>query len=422
MRRERLSGGFAMGGVMAVLLALVAGGGCEVVVGDSLPGFTCVPGAPNTCPSDSICVPITHRCAPRAGTCLAMVCDTGLTCDPQSLACVAVAGDGDAGDDGGTRIDASTDGTLADATFGDASDGRVEGSTGVPESGEQPDVMGSDAPRSCSAVTCTCGGDPQCDSNMCSTQLLITDAVLSANDGLNFCIQGCCNSGDCPAGTVCFAPGTGGNYCVAPGLLGRSITPGEAIGGATCAANSDCRSGACVNKVCSDTCCSGTAGSSQCASGSVCHFGPFPGIPGSIDTHIAASCGTSGNIANNQPCVATLDTTCASGRCGTNGRCSQPCRTTSDCAAGQACAYVPGPGNNPNTDIVAACTPSTGSAPDGAACTLNADCQSNLCNGTLCSDVCFSDGDCKSPWKCHPDQFRLPFGGGSFDILSCHVQ
>ncbi|HEX4448729.1 MAG TPA: hypothetical protein VH044_18425, partial [Polyangiaceae bacterium] len=224
-------------------------------------------------------------------------------------------------------------------------------------------------------------------------------------------------SADCPGTTVCFGTGAGGSYCVAPGLLGRNGPLGEGSGGNTCQSGQDCRSGLCANGACADTCCSSQQQSNECATGSVCRFAVFPGA--GFDVHDTPWCGPPvGTVVNNSPCAVGLDGTCQSGKCGP-GRCEAVCRSTADCLTGQSCSY----GLAPNAkDIIAGCTSTSGAGADGTACTLNADCQSNFCDGAHCIDVCFSDADCKSPWHCAPQQVAVQFGGGSYSILSCVVE
>jgi hypothetical protein len=116
------------------------------------------------------------------------------------------------------------------------------------------------------------------------------------------------------------------------------------------------------------------------------------------------------------------DLNCQSGKCNLN-RCVPACRTSTDCPAGQACTY--GLASITATqDIVPTCGAVPG-APglDGASCTTNADCVSDFCDGTRCTDVCFSDADCtNSGWRCRPFIVKVQFGGsalGSYPLMSC---
>jgi hypothetical protein len=408
----------ATAGAVAVLLALVAGGGCELVVPDTVPSFTCTAGVAGSCPAGEICVPETRRCVAVGSTCaMDADCDPGLRCDPQLLMCVAAATGGDDGSaaDGALPGDATLDTQAGDSTA-DATgpDARAEEASTVPDTGELPDI-GAEAPKSCRGLTCDCSGPSECDSAICADRLTVTSAAYLANQSMDFCTQPCCSSADCPGTTVCFGSGAGGSYCVAPALLGRNDPLGEGIGGSTCQSNTDCRSGLCASGTCADTCCSAAPQTSKCAIGSICRFAAFPG--NGFDTHDTPGCGAPvGASLNQAPCA--LDATCQSGKCGT-GRCEPPCRSTADCPTGQSCSYGLGPNAN---DIIAGCTAVSGAGADGTACTLNADCQSNFCDGTHCLDVCFADSDCKSPWHCAPQQVKVQFGGGSYSILSCVVE
>jgi hypothetical protein len=420
-REERLKGGFAMAGAMAILLALVAGGGCELVVSDALPSYSCMTGIAGSCPAGQICVPATRQCVPVASTCtVATDCDAGSRCDTRLLTCVAAttgAGDDGSTDDGAVPGDATLDTSLAEDATSEATlpDAHVADAS-LPETGDQTPDASPDVSRPCRGLTCDCSGPSACDSGICGGELTVTTALYNANRSMNFCTQPCCSSADCPGTTVCFGTGVGGSYCVAPGLLGRSGALGEGTGGSTCQTGQDCRSGLCANGACADTCCSSQQPSNACAIGSVCRFAPFPGS--GFDVHDTPWCGPPvGTVVNNNPCAVGLDGTCQSGKCGT-GRCEAVCRSTADCPTGQSCSY----GLAPNAkDIIAGCTSTSGAGADGVACSINADCQSNFCDGTHCIDVCFSDADCKSPWHCAPQQVTVQFGGGSYSILSCVV-
>ena len=418
-RANRLARGLAVAGTATALLAVLASGGCELAVSDGIPPFTCLPGAADNCPPDSVCVPSTRQCVARSGTCTPNAstgCATGMRCDAQTLRCAASpeasAGDASGASDStaGPVGDSASDAQglpLADASFpldasGDAADTNVA------------DVR-TDAPSTCRGITCSCSRPSDCDSGICADQLTATTALSMAIMGMNFCTQPCCTSTDCPGTTVCFGTGGGGSYCVAPKWIGRVGDLGTGGGGAMCTGTADCRSGVCANGACADTCCSSSTAqqSSECAAGTVCRFAAFPG--NSFDTHETAWCGAMvGNGSGGSPCA--VDGSCQSGKCAIT-RCEAVCRSTSDCSAGQACSYGLGPTTLPsNKDIVAGCLTATGMAPNGSACTSNGDCQSDFCDGTHCTDVCVTDADCKSGLHCRPEIVQVQ---GSYAVLCC---
>jgi hypothetical protein len=415
-RGHRLGGALAAAFATTGFVALLASGGCEFVVGDAVPSFTCLPGTPNNCPSGQVCIPSTHQCVPQAGTCTAGAasgCSAGLRCDEQTLRCTGA----------GTMLrDAAGDAVVVAMS----PDGSHDGSTAAPDgpvsdaTGDARDVTIPDAPTDivtmCRGVACGCTGPADCDSGVCANSLTATTALSNELNGMSFCTQPCCTSADCPMLTVCFGTGGGGNYCVKPGWLARTADLGAGQGGASCSNSSECRSGLCDStSKCADTCCSSAQQSSECASGAVCRYAAFPG--NNFDTHETAWCGPQvGTGAGGAPCA--LDNSCQSGKCATfNNHCEAVCRATADCSSGQACSYGTGPTTIPaNKDIVAGCMAVTGTVQNGGACMNNADCLSAFCDGSKCTDVCATDADCKGGLHCRPVQVQV---SGSYSVLCC---
>ena len=345
--------------------------GCELLVPDSLPQFTCTPG------TDS--------------------CPAGMVCDPGSHQCVSV-GDG-------APLDAPSDQPIG-------SDVNDTGPTDV--------VV--DNPTSCRHDGCPCGGASECDSHICGDQLTLTTPLWTQLGSHGVCVDTCCTSSDCPTGYVCFATGAGGNYCVDPTLLSRS-PPGSGAGGTSCSSDSSCRSGLCAGTVCQDTCCSTTA-SGQCGAGYECRVQPFPGRA-SFDINVADSCmttsgaGTGGNGAScfggNNDCKSDL--CCGGGVCSAN-TCVDTCRNSADCGSNHYCDYVVAGSNN----VVPICQNGSGTYALGQACTSSTQCSTAICDpySSKCTDVCYTTADCKaqSTWSCRPELVAVS-GGGSFSVLLC---
>jgi hypothetical protein len=370
---------------LATALGLgVSAGGCEFAVGDTLPGYMCVPGDFDVCPSGSICDPGSRRCVrPGVG---------------------AHGPDGSAPGVDATADDADADDVTATGRDGQGEDG-PDSSTNVNDgSSDGPGTVRDTEPPEggvCNTLGCLCSGPAACANGVCVSDVAVTSPVAKAAGNGNFCSQPCCTSADCPAASVCFASGRGGNYCVLPEWLGRTTALGKAIGGAACQSNGDCRSGLCASMMCADPCCSATGSAGECATGTTCRFGAFPGV--SFDTHAAALCGPSGT-------------------CGTGFQCDKPCRNTAECGANQACYYLPA--TLPSSDISAACTAANGSGAQGSRCTSDFQCASNFCDTTgsvtmECSDVCFSNADCKvDGWYCRPESIMVT-SGGTYSVLVC---
>ena len=217
-------------GMAAVLGALAAvGAGCEAIVGSSLPPYSCAGTSPSACPAGSYC---------SNGACVPC---SGVACGAGDASFDAAVGDG------------PTESALN--TGPDAADARAEG--GAVEAG--PDGAVGDAPSvdgeadampdavvdaACDGgVGCACSSATSCTSGICGLADVLGTALVTAHGAT--CVTSCCTSSDCVAGDVCYAPGNAGTYCVPSTWVGAPATLGTATGGATCHANTDCRSGSC---------------------------------------------------------------------------------------------------------------------------------------------------------------------------------
>jgi hypothetical protein len=387
--------------VFAITFAIaIVTGGCEAIVPDSVPSFTCA-GLKGTCPGGQVCVMATGTCIDQAKACSFAGCGAGKQCDTPSQVCIPVA------------VDASV---VPDAFVdpGDATPPPNDVGVPVPDS------------STCRGIGCPCAGASACDSAICGDQLTITPELYTATKG-NVCTKPCCSSSDCDAGSVCFAAGDGGNYCVTPDVLGRS-TPGAKKGGDTCAAGTDCRSGVCgAGGACEDTCCS--IPTAACAGATTCRFAKFAGKT-SFDTHYTFTCSAT-NAPGNPGDACNVGSDCKTNLCFAatqfgSSRCRQPCRGTLGCAPGYACSEVLLSGLQLQTnDLGVVCFPPAGAAGAGAlgtACVQDTDCRSQSCDRTLkrCTDACFGDADCTAVagWRCRPTIVQVQ-GGGSYSVLGC---
>ncbi|HEY8087324.1 MAG TPA: hypothetical protein VIF09_05755 [Polyangiaceae bacterium] len=282
----------------------------------------------------------------------------------------------------------------------------------TPEAG--PDAEGGAHP--CTGALCPCQNSGNCagTDDVCALQQTV-GAALFAAAGANFCTKPCCTSGDCDPGTVCFASGQGGNYCVNPSWLSRSTAQGQGLGGATCSAGSDCRSGLCTGAgICGDTCCSFPGPPAECASGTQCAFGNFPGAA-TLDRHFAAFCGLPGGaLAYGDACSGNNQ--CSGGLCyesGGSGNCTRPCGSADECGAGNGCQL-----DQQGSDIYAACFPATGGQ-EGANCSNDGQCLGAWCGaGNMCTNICYSDSACTVVgWRCLPQADSLQTG--NYLVLAC---
>ena len=193
--------------------------------------------------------------------------------------------------------------------------------------------------------------------------------------------------------------------------------------GQACTAASECRSGDCVvdgaARYCTDKCTheSGCSGTTTCT----VRKDPLTSGPFVIGNYFWSACRLDSLIT----AVKTTGQTCTGSECraGTeacfNGRCIEPCCASADCAAGAACSiaapktatgYVSG--SSSIVSLLPACVPSAAIRVAGAACTVNADCKSNLCAKTrnICVDVCCSTATCPNGTTCEPVSLKLSTG------------
>jgi hypothetical protein len=395
-------------------LVLLTGGGCELAIGDTVPDFTCKPGGLDPCPTGQICDLLSRQCVSSCSA--SSPCHGGLQCNTMTGYCVDASvpppGDGSSGD--------------ADASSNETSvgDSNVPVDTSVGDTVVPPTDSSDGA---CTGLLCPCGGDPECASGVCASQLDVGVGLFMAAGNIGFCTTPCCTSADCDPSLVCFAASSSasaGSYCVPPRWLMRSTTLGLATGGQSCSVDSDCRSGRCDvvgSGTCADTCCSTKQSSTECASGKTCGFGNFPGAA-SFDHNFTPLCGSFGTNANGDSCGQSSD--CQSNLCIGGGpfgaSCQDACRDSSDCAQNYSCSFDHLSGSG----VYGLCFPfQTGNA-DGTTCHQDADCQSNFCNGQMiCSNICFANSDCSQITNahCRPEQVTISRGGGAASVLSCGI-
>jgi hypothetical protein len=341
-------------------------------------------------------------------------CRGGLQCDLPTGTCVDASvapPDGSEPDSDASSLETSVVDTYSPV------DTSVGGDTVVPP----PDSSDS----GCTGLLCPCGGDPQCASGVCANQLDVGTALFTGPaKNLAFCTTPCCTSADCDPSLVCYAASSNtsaGSYCVPPQWLMRSTTLGSGVGGQSCTANTECRSGLCdtTSGTCADTCCSTKQSSTECASGKTCGFGTFPGVA-SFDQNFTPLCGSFGTSPNGSNCQSPSD--CQSNLCtspGFGGTCQDACRNSNDCAGpSSSCSFDHLQGSG----VYGLCFPFQGGSADGTACQKDSDCQSNFCGGgNICSNICFGNSDCAQipSSHCRSEEVMISRGGGAASVLSC---
>jgi len=319
--------------------------GCQAIVGSDVPSFRCVGSSPSACP-------------------------TGLTCDPVQGRCIKL----------------STPPADAEADTGETS---TEEDAEIPvDAGKDAPVVDADAGPL--PVGSGCRVDADCASRLCGDGTLLTSTVVQVSGAV--CTQTCCDSADCPSGSVCFGPGTGGKYCVRGTQLQRDVpSSGGSKGGGSCSKNTDCRSGLCEQNKCADTCCV----DAECTGGAVCRFGTLQG-------HFTQNCGTGAALAADYA-TCSENSDCKSGACYLT-KCRPACCGAKDCTgiSTPKCATLILP-----PDSVNVCVSGAGPGALGSTCAQDSECKSDFCNpdDKTCAEVCCTDQDCGalgSDYRCRP--------------------
>lgn len=178
------------------------------------------------------------------------------------------------------------------------------------------------------------------------------------------------------------SPDAGPSPDASPDMPPPKLGPGEA-----CAAG-DCARGACVNGVCGSLClddddcpaaspvCVGRAGAGRCSVPCRSSEGCAEGLVCAVTGVDAGICVAPGPGATGDACATRED--CASWFCA-DGACRRDCTgDPSRCEADSRCLPL-------HTQAV--CVP-TGPEPPEGPCAADADCQSGVCRGGRCADVC----------------------------------
>jgi hypothetical protein len=342
-RTRRIAGALALPMFLVVVLV-----GCEFIVSNDLPTYTCTGTDPTSCPS-------------------------GMFCDPTSSTCRS-------------------------------------SSDPVPEGGPLPERVDTETgPAPLLAMGKNCTADKECQSGLCGTPSVLTSAIL---DQGSVCTTPCCTTADCPAQFICYAPATGGNFCVAAERAERTppTDGGGAKSGATCVASSDCRSGMCDSDGhCSDTCCTNDDcnGSTVCklvdltGPGSIHHTAWACATP-----NPAPAVGDGVPCGGNPDCQ---DSNCV--LLGGQNTCDPVCCSSNDCTkvgANFVCSY----GKTSNNDNFKECfsprLPDAGA--EGASCpsAKNSDCATDFCDSThKCAKPCCRSSDCSTGESCKPDDLNF---------------
>jgi len=417
--------------VLATIVILVGGGGCEAIVNGDIPSFACDGAfdAGGVCPPGQRCLNATCVVCPN-GDCTVNDCEKidndkdgyALCGHPNDAGTAIVGADCDDNDPtvhpGAPEVcngkDNNCDGAIDQPCPSGqtcAFDLKKCRDGGCTKGSCTPPLVCDTGTAQCenqnTPLGGTCIGQLECGGGaICGLYQVLTTDVLGSRTGL--CTRACCTSSDCPTDFACVDLGTGGNYCLAKTELGRPDL-GNAGGGIACTSDADCRSGICNSNLCQDTCCS----NAQCAAGTVCRGMDLQGKDGT--THFALGCATSnGSVTTGNNCEngALLFPTgpCASGICDGNNTCRAPCCSSNSSACTGKCGDTTAHGHSET--LVACLGGAPGTKQLGQSCTSDSDCAGSDCiqdpgsTAKYCSDTCCTDTDCQSAGLvCRPHGF-----------------
>jgi hypothetical protein len=266
------------------------------------------------------------------------------------------------------------------------------------------------APLRCNMETGTCvtpaavGEDCFTDEDCAEPAICVLKEALGLGSG-RICTEPCCADGQCGAGNVCHASGTGAELCVPADMVGANL--GGGAGGDACTGDGQCASGVCLG---ADGCLGNCATDADCSSGLAC-AAVVSGM-----SSVQFSCAAPGGPVENQD-FDYFDEGCSSRLYG--GRvCAGPCiylcvgscGTTDDCSTALSSVdFYCGFGEAADYDSVfPSCTVKrhSGGGEDGASCSTNAGCRDLACVMDQCADTCCDDSDCTGSRRCRPIQIR----------------
>jgi hypothetical protein len=263
-----------------------------------------------------------------------------------------------------------------------------------------------------SPLNAACTGDSDCASSVCF--------LIDSTNGSR-CVLSCGSTADCPAGFACYDDDNG-KVCLSETIF--TSGPHSAQDGASCTANTDCRSDFCFGSHCTEVC----EQNDDCGSTATCVWHPAGQV-----LYVEACVGPTGSSTLSPAgahCMAGGN--CRSGVCTPRGICADVCASTGQCPGGFACTPLdytvclfPLGSDCIEWDpyFVKACVTSTaiGSGAIGDPCTVNTQCRSTLCDRAAggCTDTCEHDADCPLTHVCGTNPYLTLSDGQQISLNVC---
>jgi hypothetical protein len=313
---------------------LATGGACGLVIPDTVPEFSCLPGAAGACPDGQVCAAATHQCVAASGDggVAGGEAGVGTLTGCSTLACRCAGATDCASGICGDRLTV-TDPVYAAANMDnfctkpcctsadcDAATVCFAGAAGGNYC-VRPEWLGRTARVGAGLGGGVCTGDGDCRSGLCAGSVC-ADVCCSTAQGASQCAAGA----TCQFGTF---PGRSFDSRYVPHC---AVAAGNGGNGAACgAADTACRSALCaIDNRCHDAC----RNSADCGSAAQeCAYAVPNLTAGDIITGCKASPGTGAQGASCQN-----DQGCQSGFCDpTSMQCTDVCYADSDCEPGWRC-------------------------------------------------------------------------------------
>ena len=258
----------------------------------------------------------------------------------------------------------------------------------VPDEAAPPADTGTAETGPCRGLTCACSGDAACDSGICADSSVVPSGLYTAAGSQSFCTKPCCTSADCDANSVCFA--AGGADSAAGNYCVSPTWVQRSIAFGAAPGGSTCATGRdCRSGLCAGTTCADTCCTTNgTREPNQCATGSdcrFAAFPGTAAFDKNFVAWCGPGGSGGDGADCSHNSDCKSELCDGIDGCANACRDTADCSAGESCTYVNPPAPD-DAAVVAACFGGAGGSPEGSSCSNNTDCESQFCDTTVTNE------------------------------------